>query len=148
MIERVIYTEDAESDVAASYDCQCHRYLLGLSLLPRPAKVADAPRLRYVRNCRTSRARLASVAASYDWYESREPGLGEDFLRCVEACVLTIQRHPLLYPVAVDGFRRALVRRFPYEVFYEPTANVIVIYSVFHCSQDPQKWRTRLGYGT
>ena len=102
MIERVIYTEDAESD----------------------------------------------VAASYDWYESREPGLGKDFLRCVEACVLTIQRHLLLYPVAVDGFRRALVRRFPYEVFYEPTANVIVIYSVFHCSQDPQKWRTRLGYGT
>ena len=86
------------------------------------------------------------VAESYDWYESREPGLGEDFLRSVEACVLAIQRHPHLYPVAVDGFRRALIRRFPYEIFYEPNADSIIIYSVFHCSQDPEKWRTRLGY--
>jgi plasmid stabilization system protein ParE len=88
------------------------------------------------------------IAESYDWYESREPGLGEDFLRCVEACVLTIQRHPDLYPVAVDEFRRALVRRFPYEIFYEPTADAIVVYSVFHCSQDPEKWRKRLGSDT
>src|SRR4051812_39710945 len=51
----------------------------------------------------------ADVAEAYGWYESREPGLGEDFLRCVEACVLTVQRHPHLYSVAVDNFRRALV---------------------------------------
>lgn len=84
------------------------------------------------------------VAGAYSWYEAREPGLGEDFLRCVEACVLTIQRHPKLYPVAVDEFRRALVRRFPFEVFYEPTSDCITVYSVFHCSQDPAKWRARL----
>ena len=30
-------------------------------------------------------------------------------------------------------------------VFYEPTADAVVIYSAFHCSQDPEKWRTRLG---
>ena len=34
------------------------------------------------------------VAGSYDWYESQEPGLGEDFLRSVEACVRGIQRIP------------------------------------------------------
>ena len=33
------------------------------------------------------------VADSYDWYERRDSGLGEDFLRCVEACILSIQRH-------------------------------------------------------
>ena len=84
------------------------------------------------------------VAEAYDWYESPEPGLGEDFLRCVEACVLMLQRHPLMGPVAVDTFRHALIRRFPYELFYEPTDDGIVIYSVFHCSQDPEKWRQRL----
>ena len=81
------------------------------------------------------------VAESYDWYERLELGLGEDFLRCVEACVLTIQRHPHLYPVAVDDFRRALVRRFPYEVFYEATTDAIVIYSVSHWSQQPVEKR-------
>lgn len=47
------------------------------------------------------------VAGSYDWYESREPGLGEDFLRLVEACVKGIQRHPEMYPAAIDEFRRS-----------------------------------------
>jgi plasmid stabilization system protein ParE len=86
------------------------------------------------------------IAESYDWYESREPGLDEDFLRCFEACVLGIQRHPELYPVAVDELRRALIRRFPFEIFYEVTDDCLTVYSVFHCSQDPQKWRKRLGH--
>ena len=84
------------------------------------------------------------VAVAYGWYEGQDPGLGEDFLRCLEACTLTIQRHPQLYPVAVDEFRRALIRRFPYEMFYEATADTLFIYAVFHCSQDPAKWRGRL----
>jgi hypothetical protein len=25
-----------------------------------------------------------------------------------------------------------------------PTADSIIVYSVFHCSRDPQKWRVRL----
>jgi plasmid stabilization system protein ParE len=86
------------------------------------------------------------IAESYDWYEGREPGLGDDFLRCVEACVLGIHRHPELYPVAVDEFRRALIRRFPFEIFYEVAGDCLIVYSVFHCSQDPQKWRKRLGH--
>ncbi len=86
------------------------------------------------------------VAESYTWYESREPGLGEDFLRCVEACVFNIRRHPHIHPIAVEEFRRALVRRFPYEVFYELAPDTLMIYSVFHCSQDPQIWRKRLGH--
>jgi plasmid stabilization system protein ParE len=88
----------------------------------------------------------SDVAGAYGWYEERAPGLGEDFLRCVEAAVLTIQRHPQLHPIAVDDFRHALIRRFPFEIFYEATPEALVIYSVFHCSQDPQKWKTRLGH--
>jgi plasmid stabilization system protein ParE len=84
------------------------------------------------------------VAAAYAWYEEREPGLGEDFLRCVEACLHVALRHPHMYPIAVDDFRRALIRRFPFEIFYEPTGKGLVVYSVFHCSQDPKKWRKRL----
>lgn len=84
------------------------------------------------------------VLAAYGWYEEREPGLGEEFLRCLEACLDFIRRHPHAHRVAVDEFRRALIRRFPYELFYEPTDDAIIIYAVFHCSQDPTKWRQRL----
>ena len=85
------------------------------------------------------------VSESFNWYESREPGLGEDFLRCVEACIFAIQRHPDIFPIAIDEFRRALVRRFPFEIFYEASENRITVYAVFHCSQNPQKWLSRLG---
>jgi hypothetical protein len=51
-----------------------------------------------------------------------------------------------MYPAAIDEFRRAPIRRFPFEIFYELSVDSITIYSVFHCSQDPQKWRKRLGY--
>ncbi len=89
-------------------------------------------------------AAAEDVATAYEWYEEREPGLGEDFLRCVEACILMSLRHPLMFPVAVDDFRRALIRRFPFEIFYEPVGEGLVVYSVFHSSQNPQKWRKRL----
>ncbi len=85
------------------------------------------------------------IAESYDWYENRDPGLGEDFLRCVEACLLTILRHPRAFPIAVDEFRHAPIRRFPYEIFYEPIDDRVIVFAVFHCSQDPLKWRKRVG---
>ena len=84
------------------------------------------------------------IAVSYDWYENREPGLGEEFLRCVEACALTIQRHPHMFPEVADKFRRAPIRRFPFEVFHETTDDCVTIHAVFHCSQNPQKWRRRI----
>lgn len=28
------------------------------------------------------------IADAYDWYEEQELGLGEEFLRCVDACCL------------------------------------------------------------
>ena len=58
------------------------------------------------------------VTQAYAWYEEREPGLGEDFLRCVEGCTRAFQRHPEMYPVAVEDLRRAPVRRFPFEIFF------------------------------
>ena len=85
------------------------------------------------------------IAGAYSWYESREQGVGEDFLRCIWQCLETIQRNPQMYRIAVDEFRRALIRRFPFEVFYEATDESIVVYSVFHCAQNPAKWRKRLG---
>jgi hypothetical protein len=41
-------------------------------------------------------------------------------------------------------YRRGLVRRFPYAVFYEYTNDAMTVYCVFHTSRDPEKWRQRL----
>lgn len=88
------------------------------------------------------------IEAAYSWYEEQSLGLGMDFLRCIESSFLSIQRNPLLCQVVHENYRRALVRRFPYAIFFEHDEKQIVIYAVFHCSQDPIKWHKRLSGDT
>jgi len=87
---------------------------------------------------------VQDITDAYAWYENQQPGLGEEFLRCVEACLLAMKRNPDMYAVIHETYRRALVRRFPYAIFYEHHKSTITVYSVFHSSQDPRKWRNRL----
>ena len=84
------------------------------------------------------------LAEAYVWYESRRAGLGEEFMSSVDACLESIRRRPEMYPVVDEGYRRSLIRRFPYAVFYEQSEATVTIYAVFHTSRDPDKWRQRL----
>ena len=84
------------------------------------------------------------IAEAYVWYESRRLGLGEEFLSSVDACIQRIRRQPAIYVRVHEEYRRALVRRFPYAVFFESTETDVTIYAVFHTSRDPAKWRQRL----
>lgn len=87
---------------------------------------------------------LEDISQAYDWYEKRQDGLGEEFLSCVDACIQRIRRSPELHARVFEGFRRAIVRRFPYSIFYEYIRDTVIVYCVFHSSQDPNKWRDRL----
>lgn len=86
----------------------------------------------------------ADVTEAYRWYEARSIGLGEQFLSSVEARVSSIAREPLLYSRVFGTFRRALLRRFPYAIFFEHTEERIVVFAVFHTARDPEKWRERV----
>jgi plasmid stabilization system protein ParE len=82
---------------------------------------------------------------SYRWYESRRTGLGEEFLDCVDACIQAICRTPKMHATIHENYRRGLVRRFPYAVFYDYDGTSVTVYTIFHTSQNPDKWRERLG---
>ncbi len=84
------------------------------------------------------------IADAYAWYEDRRHGLGEEFLTCVDASIQRICRTPELPAKVHEDYRRALVRRFPYVIFYEYTGGTVTVYCVFHTSRDPDKWRERL----
>jgi plasmid stabilization system protein ParE len=85
----------------------------------------------------------ADVQAAFDWYEEQAVGLGHEFLRAVDACYATIERTPELYPVVYKRLRRALMRRFPYAVYYVLTAESILIAACTHGRQHPRRWRSR-----
>lgn len=84
------------------------------------------------------------IRSAYDWYEQRRIGLGEDFLTAVDAAFERIRRSPDMHGMVADGYRRALLRRFPYSVFYEHVGTTVTVYGVLHCSRHPQRWRERL----
>ncbi len=84
------------------------------------------------------------ISEGYFWYEARRSGLGEEFLSCVEACVDGIRRNPEIHATVYETYRRALVRRFPYAVFYHYTAGRVTLFAVFHTARNPSIWRHRL----
>jgi plasmid stabilization system protein ParE len=84
------------------------------------------------------------LVEAYAWYEKRRAGLGEEFLSSVDACLESIRRQPEMYVLVHETYRRALIRRFPFAVFYEYAEGAVTVYSVFNTSRDPEKWRQRL----
>ena len=82
--------------------------------------------------------------AAYRWYEAAQTGLGEQFADQIEQTLQRVDRNPAQFKIAAKQYRRILLKRFPYEVFYEFNDDQIVIYAVFHTSQNPERWETQL----
>ena len=86
----------------------------------------------------------ADLVNAYHWYEKRRVGLGEEFLSCVDVCLQGVCRQPELHAKVRENYRRVLVRRFPFAVFYEHEDGVVSVYGIFHTTRDPAAWQQRL----
>ncbi|MCX7046646.1 MAG: type II toxin-antitoxin system RelE/ParE family toxin [Candidatus Sumerlaeota bacterium] len=76
--------------------------------------------------------------AAYGWYEGKAIGLGDEFLRVFYATAAKIARAPFLYRKVHRDFRRCLVKRFPYAIYYLVEKDEVIVYGLFHCARDPQ----------
>ena len=83
------------------------------------------------------------VAAAYQWYESERAGLGLRFLDQLGATYDRIVVNPLRYRELESGIRRALLRRFPYAVYFAVEPDVVVVLAVLHVSRNPAEWQRR-----
>ena len=77
------------------------------------------------------------------WYESQDPSLGEQFLIELRRTLEQIGQFPESSPAMHKSVRRALIRRFPYLVFYLAEAARVVVLAVLHTSRDPAVWPKR-----
>ena len=84
------------------------------------------------------------IKESYQWYESKAAGLGEDFLTELESAFQSIREMPDTWPVIAIDCRRYLLNRFPYGVIYRIKGDRILIAAVMHLSRKPGYWITRL----
>jgi hypothetical protein len=55
------------------------------------------------------------------WYESRSQGLGRAFLELLEQTQEDIAKRPHQFPQVYRDIRRALLKRFPFGVFFACT---------------------------
>jgi hypothetical protein len=53
-----------------------------------------------------------------DWYESEASGLGRPFRSAVDALVERMSVNPRQFPIVFKNVRRAILRRFPYSLFF------------------------------
>ncbi len=71
------------------------------------------------------------ISQAYRWYEERSPGLA------------SIERNPTLRQTIDDLTRRALVRRFPYAIYYFLEGDRIAVLACFHVRRDPKQVSAR-----
>jgi plasmid stabilization system protein ParE len=86
----------------------------------------------------------ADLAEIHAWYAERGIELAEGFRRALDEAMAAFARHPEMHPVVHRSVRRALLRRFPYCVFYVIEAERVVVYGCFHARRDPQSWQLRV----
>ncbi len=84
------------------------------------------------------------IQEAFDWYENRSEGLGAEFLRAADACLSGVQRNPEVYQIVHTEIRRALLRRFPYALFYLVREDTIIVLACFHIKRSPADWQRRV----
>lgn len=77
------------------------------------------------------------------WYDEQRRGLGEEFLKEVTEAIERAAEHPLRYPLVLEGVRRAVLRRFPYAIYFRQRNDLLVVLAVFHGRRNPLVWKRR-----
>jgi plasmid stabilization system protein ParE len=83
------------------------------------------------------------IADAINWYEEKVKGLGENFLISLDEVFQSILRNPEAFPKVYKEFRRALMSKYPYSIFYIITRNKIIVIAVFHEKRNPEIWKNR-----
>ncbi len=79
-----------------------------------------------------------------NWYERHRDNLGQRFESRLNETLRVISESPLSFPVAYRDVRRALVRPFPYGIYYLFHEDIIHVLAVMHGHRDPKVWKSRL----
>lgn len=90
------------------------------------------------------RLAASELIKSAEFYERRNPALGEVFLAIMEAILPQIQRSPELGKPGRLGTRSWKTKRFPFRIVYLEQPDRLWIVAVAHLSRKPDYWSGRL----
>jgi plasmid stabilization system protein ParE len=61
----------------------------------------------------------------------------------VDACLSGVQRNPSAFQIVHNQVHRALLRKFPYALFYLIRDDTITVIACFHAKRTPADWQRR-----
>jgi toxin ParE1/3/4 len=80
-----------------------------------------------------------------DWYEARSVGLGGRFVAEFNDVLGDVSASPGAFQVVEGTVRRALLRRFPFSVYYIlENEDLVVVVAVLHFRRHPSGWKDAL----
>jgi hypothetical protein len=81
------------------------------------------------------------VAESWNWYEDRQQGLGDRFLKEPADRVHSIEQAPKRYPTRFKTYRETPIPVFPFLIICRVSEKrkLVRILSIFHTSLNPKK---------
>ena len=96
------------------------------------------------RSLRIIQAAENDLEEAFHWYERRRHRLGHELLDAVDECFLRVVGNPLAFQKVHRSVRRALVRRFPYCVYFVDNEPEVVVLAVLHGRQSATHWQERI----
>jgi len=78
-----------------------------------------------------------------DWYDLQRDDLGAEFIGEIKNTIYRIQENPEQFPFIKSGIRKAIVKRFPFVIFFSVNDELINVFAVFHVSRNPMIWNNR-----
>ena len=73
------------------------------------------------------------------WYEKQQIGLGDRFIQEVGQAVLTLKNDADRFPIYYRRFRRVLLPRFPYKLFFILDGDRALVFRVLHAKREHRR---------
>ncbi|MGH7460470.1 MAG: type II toxin-antitoxin system RelE/ParE family toxin [Longimicrobiales bacterium] len=92
----------------------------------------------------------ADIEDAYLWYEAQSSGLGDDFLGALDAALSALVENPARFPILHRepdaAVRRALVKRFPFGLYFvsDSAGATVTLIACLHARRDPKHWLRRV----
>jgi hypothetical protein len=80
------------------------------------------------------------IAQAVDWYNEKQAGLGDRFLKNVKKQTAELSINALHFAVKYDEIRCMCIEKFPYLVHYRVNemTRTVKVEALFHTSRDPK----------
>ena len=86
----------------------------------------------------------AELIEAAQFYETRVPQLGADFLKVADRALSLILQAPERWRIIETDVRRYSMPRFPYSIYYRALPDELRILAFAHHRRHPDYWRDRL----